>query len=117
MVFQNYAIFPHMSVSENVAFGLKNKKIKEPELSKKINEILSVVKIAHLKDRMPNEMSGGQQQRLALARAIVVQPDVLLMDEPLSNLDAKLRVEMREAIKEIQQEYKITTVYVTHDQE
>lgn len=117
MVFQNYAIFPHMSTAENVAFGLKNKKIKEPKLSNRVSEILNVVKIAYLKDRMPGEMSGGQQQRLALARAIVVQPDVLLMDEPLSNLDAKLRVEMREAIKEIQGKFKISTIYVTHDQE
>src|SRR5699024_7272639 len=101
MVFQNYAIFPHMSVFDNVAFGLKNIKVKNPELRERVDNILNVVKIEHLKNRKPNEMSGGQQQRLALARAIVVQPDVLLMDEPLSNLDAKLRVEMREAIKEI----------------
>jgi len=117
MVFQNYAIFPHMSVFDNVAFGLKNIKVKNPELRERVDNILNVVKIEHLKNRKPNEMSGGQQQRLALARAIVVQPDVLLMDEPLSNLDAKLRVEMREAIKEIQEKFKITTIYVTHDQE
>lgn len=117
MVFQNYAIFPHMTAAENVAFGLKNKKIKEPMLSERIKSMLENMQILHLKDRYPANMSGGQQQRLALARAIVTQPDVLLMDEPLSNLDAKLRIEMRSIIKEIQQEFKITTVYVTHDQE
>lgn len=117
MVFQNYAIFPHMTAAENVAFGLKNQKVKEPLLSKKVKDILETVHIFHLKDRSPSNMSGGQQQRLALARAIVTQPDVLLMDEPLSNLDAKLRVEMRSIIKDIQHTFKITTVYVTHDQE
>src|SRR5690625_1140387 len=117
MVFQNYAIFPHMTAAENVAFGLKNKKIKEPMLSERIKSMLENMQILHLKDRYPANMSGGQQQRLALARAIVTQPDVLLMDEPLSNLDAKLRIEMRSIIKEIQQDFKITTVYVTHDQE
>lgn len=117
MVFQNYAIFPHMSAGKNVAYGLKQRKVKDPELSKRVNDILEVVQISDLKDRMPSNMSGGQQQRIALARAIVIQPDVLLMDEPLSNLDAKLRIEMRSAIKQIQHQYKITTIYVTHDQE
>lgn len=117
MVFQNYAVFPHMTTKENVAFGLKEHHVKEPELSKRIDDILKMVQISDLKDRMPGNMSGGQQQRIALARAIVIQPDVLLMDEPLSNLDAKLRVEMRSAIKHIQQKAGITTVYVTHDQE
>lgn len=117
MVFQNYAIFPHMSVAKNVAFGLKNRKVARPEIEKKVDEILKIVKIDHLKDRMPARLSGGQQQRVALARAIVIQPEVLLMDEPLSNLDAKLRVEMRNAIKNIQNKIGITTVYVTHDQE
>ncbi|MTI95104.1 MAG: ABC transporter ATP-binding protein [Firmicutes bacterium] len=117
MVFQNYAIFPHMSTAKNVGFGLKQRKVKNPELSQRVDEILDVVQISNLKDRMPANMSGGQQQRIALARAIVIQPDVLLMDEPLSNLDAKLRVEMRSAIKQIQNQYKITTIYVTHDQE
>lgn len=117
MVFQNYAIFPHMTTFDNVAFGLKNRGMKKSEIEQKVNEILKVVKIHDLKDRLPSKMSGGQQQRIALARAIVIQPDVLLMDEPLSNLDAKLRVEMRSAIKEIQNRFKITTVYVTHDQE
>lgn len=117
MVFQNYAIFPHMSVKDNVAFGLRMRKISEKEIDKQVDEILKIVKIDHLKDRMPAKLSGGQQQRVALARAIVIHPQVLLMDEPLSNLDAKLRVEMRNAIKNIQRQIHITTVYVTHDQE
>ena len=117
MVFQNYAVFPHMSTFKNVAFGLKEQKVREPELTRRVDEILETVQISDLRDRMPSNMSGGQQQRIALARAIVIQPDVLLMDEPLSNLDAKLRVEMRAAIKHIQNQCKITTIYVTHDQE
>lgn len=117
MVFQNYAIFPHMSVKDNVAFGLRMRGISETEIEKQVNEILEIVKIDHLKERMPVKLSGGQQQRVALARAIVIHPEVLLMDEPLSNLDAKLRVEMRNAIKSIQRQINITTVYVTHDQE
>jgi len=117
MVFQNYAVFPHMSVFDNVAFGLKNRKLPKDEIKRKVDDILKVVKIDHLADRMPAKLSGGQQQRVALARAIVIEPQVLLMDEPLSNLDAKLRVEMRNAIKRIQKQIGITTVYVTHDQE
>ena len=117
MVFQNYAVFPHMTTRENVAFGLKEHKVKEPELSKRVNDMLEMVQIKELADRIPSNMSGGQQQRIALARAIVINPDVLLMDEPLSNLDAKLRVEMRSVIRHIQQQAGITTVYVTHDQE
>lgn len=117
MVFQNYAVFPHMSAGKNVGYGLKQRQVKEPEFSRRVDEILNVMQIQELKDRMPANMSGGQQQRIALARAIVIQPDVLLMDEPLSNLDAKLRVEMRLAIKRIQNQFKITTLYVTHDQE
>lgn len=117
MVFQNYAIFPHMSVKDNVAFGLRMRNIPETDISRQVDEILKTVKIDHLKDRMPVMLSGGQQQRVALARAIVIHPEVLLMDEPLSNLDAKLRVEMRNAIKNIQRQINITTVYVTHDQE
>lgn len=117
MVFQNYAIFPHLSVADNVAFGLKNRKLPKADIERAVDDILEVVKIKHLKDRMPTQLSGGQQQRVALARAIVIHPQVLLMDEPLSNLDAKLRVEMRNAIKHIQQKIGITTVYVTHDQE
>lgn len=117
MVFQNYAIFPHMSVYDNVAFGLKNRKFSKDEIHKKVMEMLDVMQITEYKDRLPEKLSGGQQQRVALARAVVIQPDVLLMDEPLSNLDAKLRVDMRTAIKDIQQRVHITTVYVTHDQE
>ena len=117
MVFQNYAVFPHMSVAENVAFGLKTRKMPKEEIAKAVDEILDIVKIKQYKNRMPSDLSGGQQQRVALARAIVIHPQVLLMDEPLSNLDAKLRIEMRNAIKRIQQQIGITTVYVTHDQE
>lgn len=117
MVFQNYAVFPHMTVGENVAYGLENLKINKNEINERVDEILEVVKIKELKERLPEQLSGGQQQRVALARAIVTHPRVLLMDEPLSNLDAKLRVEMRLAIKEIQKSINITTVYVTHDQE
>ncbi len=117
MVFQNYAIFPHMNVSENVAFGLQNRQVSKAEQQRRVSEMLDTVQISVYKDRMPKNLSGGQQQRVALARAIVINPDVLLMDEPLSNLDAKLRVDMRNAIKSIQREVGITTVYVTHDQE
>lgn len=117
MVFQNYAIFPHLTVKENVAFGLRNRKVSKDEIEKKVDDILKIVKIYEYKDRLPENLSGGQQQRVALARAIVIHPNVLLMDEPLSNLDAKLRVEMRNAIKEIQNEVGITSIYVTHDQE
>lgn len=117
MVFQNYAVFPHMSVKDNVAYGLKNQRLPKNVIEEKVNDILEVVKITDLKDRLPDQLSGGQQQRVALARAIVTHPAVLLMDEPLSNLDAKLRVEMRLAIREIQKQIDITTVYVTHDQE
>lgn len=117
MVFQNYAVFPHMSVRDNVAYGLKNRKIPKPERYKQVDEMLKLVKIDQYADRMPTELSGGQQQRVALARAIVIRPEVLLMDEPLSNLDAKLRVEMRNVIRRIQRQVGITTVYVTHDQE
>ena len=117
MVFQNYAVFPHMSVRDNVAYGLKTRHIPRAERYKKADEILKLVKIDQYADRMPTQLSGGQQQRVALARAIVIEPEVLLMDEPLSNLDAKLRVEMRNVIKQIQHQVGITTVYVTHDQE
>ena len=117
MVFQNYAVFPHMTVRENVAFGLENRHLPKDEIKRRVDEILETVKITQYADRLPERLSGGQQQRVALARALVIQPDVLLMDEPLSNLDAKLRVEMRETIREIQRSVGITTVYVTHDQE
>ncbi|MBO7349544.1 MAG: ABC transporter ATP-binding protein [Spirochaetales bacterium] len=117
MVFQNYAIFPNMTVEKNVAFGLKNRKLPKEEIKAKTDQFLKLMKIEEYRDRMPERLSGGQQQRVALARALAITPDVLLMDEPLSNLDAKLRVEMRTVIKEIQNRIGITTVYVTHDQE
>ena len=117
MVFQNYALFPQMTAAKNVAFGLQQRKVPKPELGQRVDEALRSVHMDSLRDRMPGMMSGGQQQRVALARALVIQPAVLLMDEPLSNLDAKLRVEMRDTIREIQRQAGITTVYVTHDQE
>ena len=117
MVFQSYAIFPHLTVRENVEYGLKLRKLSKEEMKRKVDEILDVVQITEYQDRLPERLSGGQQQRVALARAIVIHPSVLLMDEPLSNLDAKLRVEMRSAIREVQKQVGITTVYVTHDQE
>ena len=117
MVFQNYAIFPNMTVYRNIEYGLKNKKLSKAEIMQRVEEIMETVQITPYRDRYPDKLSGGQQQRVALARAIVVRPQVLLMDEPLSNLDAKLRIEMREAIREIQKKIGITTVYVTHDQE
>jgi len=117
MVFQNYAIFPHLSVRANVEFGLKQRKLPKAQIKEKADRFLKLMQIEEYQDRLPERLSGGQQQRVALARAIAIMPDVLLMDEPLSNLDAKLRVEMREAIREIQKEVGITTVYVTHDQE
>ena len=117
MVFQNYAIFPHLTVAENVAYGLKAKKVPKGEIARRVEEALDLVQIGKLKDRKPNELSGGQQQRVALARAFVIEPSVLLMDEPLSNLDAKLRVQMRTVIKKLQRRLGITTIYVTHDQE
>ena len=117
MVFQNYAIFPHLTVRENVAYGLKARKTPKKEMEQRVDEALELVQISHLADRKPNELSGGQQQRVALARAFVIEPSVLLMDEPLSNLDAKLRVQMRTVIKKLQRRLGITTIYVTHDQE
>lgn len=117
MVFQNYAIFPHLTVRNNVAFGLKYRDLSKEEMAARTNEFLKLVRIEEYADRLPEQLSGGQQQRVALARALAIHPDVLLMDEPLSNLDAKLRVEMRGAIKDIQRGIGITTVYVTHDQE
>lgn len=117
MVFQNYAIFPHLSVRKNVEFGLRNLKFPKSEIKERTDKFLALMKIEEFADRMPDRLSGGQQQRVALARALCIEPQVLLMDEPLSNLDAKLRVEMRSAIKEIQHDVGITTVYVTHDQE
>ena len=117
MVFQNYAVFPHLTVRKNVAYGLTNRKLSKAEIKKRTDEYMELVQISQYADRMPERLSGGQQQRVALARALVINPDVLLMDEPLSNLDAKLRVEMRSVIKHIQNDLGITCVYVTHDQE
>jgi len=117
MVFQNYAIFPNLSVRKNVEFGLKYKRMSKEDMRREADKFLQLVHVDQYADRMPERLSGGQQQRVALARALVIQPDVLLMDEPLSNLDAKLRVEMRTVIKNIQKQVGITTVYVTHDQE
>ena len=117
MVFQNYAIFPHLSVRDNVAFGLKNQKQSKETIAAETDKFMELMHIKEYADRKPDRLSGGQQQRVALARALVIKPDVLLMDEPLSNLDAKLRVEMRTVIKEIQHTVGITNVYVTHDQE
>ncbi len=117
MVFQNYAIFPHMTVFNNVAYGLKARKVDKKTAEERVLKALRLVKMEEYKDREPSKLSGGQQQRTAIARAIVIEPDVLLMDEPLSNLDAKLRLEMRTIIKKLQRELGITTIYVTHDQE
>ena len=117
MVFQNYAIFPHMSVKENVKFGLKNRKLPKEKVEELSEKFMKLMQIDQFADRKPERLSGGQQQRVALARALCIEPDVLLFDEPLSNLDAKLRVEMRTVIKNIQHNVGITTVYVTHDQE
>ncbi|MBP2015754.1 ABC transporter ATP-binding protein [Anaerococcus degeneri] len=117
MVFQNYAVFPNMTVRGNIEFGLKERKVSKAEMDERVEKILDIMKIREYADRKPQNLSGGQQQRVALARAIVIEPDVLLMDEPLSNLDAKLRVDLREEIRRIQKEIGITTVYVTHDQE
>lgn len=117
MVFQDYAIFPHLTVEENIRYGLKRHHVPKKEADQRVEEILRLTRIDEYRKRLPENLSGGQQQRVALARAIVIHPTVLLMDEPLSNLDAKLRVEMRSVIREIQSEIGITTIYVTHDQE
>ena len=117
MVFQNHAIFPFMPVGENVAFGLKVRKLNKAEISERVTEALTAVQLVGFEDRHPSELSGGQQQRVALARALVVQPNVLLLDEPLSNLEPGLRVEMREMIRTLQKDVGITTLFVTHDQE
>jgi iron(III) transport system ATP-binding protein len=117
MVFQNYAIFPHLSVFENVAYGLRARRVKPTEIRRRTIETLRLVQLDALAERRPDQLSGGQQQRVALARAMAIRPRLLLMDEPLSNLDAKLRVEMRTEIRRLQRELGITTVYVTHDQE
>ncbi len=116
MVFQSYAIWPHMNIFENIAFPLRMNKISQNEITKKVDEVLNLVELGGLSERMPNTLSGGQQQRVALARGLVARPRVLLLDEPLSNLDAKLREKMRKDIRQIQQHFKMTCIYVTHDQ-
>jgi len=117
MVFQNYALWPHMSVSENVSYGLKLRKIASPEIAERVRGVLQKVGLTGLGERFPGQLSGGQQQRVALARALVLNPQILLLDEPLSNLDAKIRIQVRAEIRKLQKELGITTIYVTHDQE
>ncbi|MFC0115977.1 ABC transporter ATP-binding protein [Kibdelosporangium aridum] len=117
MVFQNYALFPHLSVERNVAFGLKMRGVGKSEIRDRVQKALQLVHLEHLARSHPGQLSGGQQQRVAIARAIVLRPPLILMDEPLSNLDAKLRLEMRTEIKRLHQELGLTTIYVTHDQE
>ena len=117
MVFQSYALWPHMTVAKNVAFGLERRRLPRTEIARKVRSALDLVGLGTLADRRPAQLSGGQQQRVALARTLVIEPHVLLLDEPLSNLDAKLRVEMRSELKALQRKLGITAIYVTHDQE
>ncbi len=116
MIFQSYAVWPHMTVFQNVAYGLRLRGVPRGEIARRVREILRVVHLEHVEDRYPAELSGGQQQRVALARALVVEPEILLLDEPLSNLDANLREEMRFEIRRLHDQFGITTIYVTHDQ-
>jgi iron(III) transport system ATP-binding protein len=116
MIFQSYALWPHMTVAENITYGLKLRKVDADTTKKKLDAILATTRLAPLADRYPGELSGGQQQRVALARALIVEPETLLLDEPLSNLDANLREEMRFEVRRLHDEYRYTTVYVTHDQ-
>ena len=117
LVFQSYALFPHLTAAGNIAFGLRMRNLPQPRIDAKLAEVLRLVRLEGLADRLPRELSGGQQQRVALARALVIEPDILLLDEPLSNLDAKLRAEVRVEIRELQRKLGLTTVMVTHDQE
>lgn len=117
MVFQTYSLFPHMTVEQNVAYGLKLRKVPKAEIKERVTRVLELVKLPHVADRFPKQLSGGQRQRIAIARALVTEPSLLLLDEPLSNLDAKLREELREELKRLQQEIGVTTIFVTHDQE
>ena len=116
MVFQNYALWPHMTVYKNVEYGLKLRKLTDAQIKQRIEEVLEITQLTNFTHRLPGQLSGGQQQRVALARALAIRPNVLLLDEPLSNLDAKLRMEMRDNILRIHKQTGITTVYVTHDQ-
>ncbi|MBU2532002.1 MAG: ABC transporter ATP-binding protein [Alphaproteobacteria bacterium] len=116
LVFQTYALFPHMSVEKNIGFGLEMRRVAKPDAQRRVQAALELVGLGHLAKRLPRQLSGGQQQRVALARAIVIEPDVLLFDEPLSNLDAKLRDGLREDLRELQRQFGITSIYVTHDQ-
>ncbi|KZE80601.1 Fe3+/spermidine/putrescine ABC transporter ATP-binding protein [Paenibacillus elgii] len=117
MVFQTYSLFPHMTIFENVAYGLKLRKTPKAEMQERVRKVLELVKLPHVADRYPKQLSGGQRQRIAIARALVTEPSLLLLDEPLSNLDAKLREELRDELKRLQQEIGLTTIFVTHDQE
>ena len=117
MVFQNHLLFPYMNIHENIGFGLRMRNLNKTEINKKIFEMLELVQLPNIENRMPKELSGGEQQRVALARALIVQPKVLLLDEPLSNLDNHLRIEMRNLITDLQKKFEITTIFVTHDQE
>jgi iron(III) transport system ATP-binding protein len=117
MVFQSYALWPHMTVRKNVAFGLEERRLPASEIGPRVDAALDMVGLRDLADRRPSQLSGGQQQRIALARTIVVEPRVLLLDEPLSNLDANLRIQMRQELRELQRKLELTTIFVTHDQE
>ena len=117
MVFQSYALFPHLNIWENIAYGLRVAKIPQDEIIRRTNDVVELMQLKGMEKRFPNQLSGGQQQRVALARAVVIEPSVLLFDEPLSNLDAKLRVQLRNELKKMQKDFGITTIYVTHDQE
>ena len=117
MVFQSYALWPHMTVRRNVAFGLEERGVKRAEVERRVEAALGLVGLAHLADRRPSQLSGGQQQRVAVARTVAVEPKVLLLDEPLSNLDAKMRVQVRRELRDLQQRLGLTTIFVTHDQE